>query len=255
MYLVETEESHMTIPSQPLRQIALLIDGDNAQPSLLERMLEEAAKYGILTVRRIYGDWTESNMKGWKEALQDHAIQPVQQFRYTTGKNATDSALIIDAMDVMHSGAVGGFCLVSSDSDYTRLATRIREQGFFVMGIGRSNTPKAFVNACEVFVHTENLADKDEGVETTPAARRAGRKQGGAPKALIQAAEMAAADDGWASLGAVGTRLRQLDSSFDPRSYGHRQLSQLVRAYPDAFEVREDRTDAGRSDIYVRIKA
>ena len=139
------------------RPIAILIDGDNAQPSLIEHVLVETAKYGIVTTRRIYGDWTTPQMSSWKESLHSYAVQPMQQFRYTVGKNATDSAMIIDAMDLLHSGTVEGFCIVSSDSDYTRLATRIREQGLFVMGIGRSDTPKAFVNACEIFVYTENL--------------------------------------------------------------------------------------------------
>ena len=132
------------------RRMAILIDGDNAQPSLIEKILSESSKYGTTTVRRNYGDWTTSNMGGWKDTLQTYAIQPIQQFRYTIGKNATDSAMIIDAMDLLYSGTVDAFCLVSSDSDYTRLATRIREKGFFVMGIGQKKTPRAFVNACDV---------------------------------------------------------------------------------------------------------
>src|SRR5512143_1060126 len=139
------------------RRIAMLIDGDNAQPSLIGNMLAEASKYGLVIIRRIYGDWTTANMNGWKDTLQTYAIQPIQQFRYTIDKNATDSAMIIDAMDVPYEGGIDGFCLVSSDSDYTRLGTRIREKGFFVMGIGKRTTPRAFVNACEVFVVTENL--------------------------------------------------------------------------------------------------
>ena len=139
------------------RNIAVLIDGDNAQPSLISDVLAEVAKYGTITVRRAYGDWTTQSMSGWKVALHEGAFQPQQQFAYTTGKNATDSALIIDAMDLLYSGVVDGFCIVSSDSDFTRLATRIREQGLFVMGIGGPETPKSFVNACEVFVHTTNL--------------------------------------------------------------------------------------------------
>src|SRR5512140_1156089 len=141
------------------QKIAVLIDGDNAQSSLLPQMLVEAGRHGQVTVRRIYGDWTTNNMNSWKETLNYHAFQPIQQFRYTVGKNATDSAMIIDAMDLLHSGVVDGFCLVSSDSDYTRLATRIRETGIFVMGIGEKKTPKAFVNACDVFVYTENLVE------------------------------------------------------------------------------------------------
>src|SRR5512136_790671 len=139
------------------KRIVLLIDGDNAQPSLIGKILTEAGKYGSVTIRRIYGDWTKANMSGWKETLNNYAIQPIQQFRYTIGKNATDSALIIDAMDILHSRLVDGFCVVSSDSDYPRLATRIREMGIFVMGIGKKKTPKAFVNACNIFIYTENL--------------------------------------------------------------------------------------------------
>ena len=145
------------------RKMAVLIDGDNAQPSLIDKILTECAKFGNITIRRVYGDWTTPQMKGWKEALNTHAVQPIQQFRYTVGKNATDSAMIIDAMDILHSDLVDAFCLVSSDSDYTRLATRIREEGFFVMGIGRSITPKPFVKACNIFTYTENLElDEDE---------------------------------------------------------------------------------------------
>src|SRR5512147_2828496 len=142
------------------QKIAVLIDGDNAQSSLLPQMLVEAGRHGQITVRRIYGDWTTNSMNSWKETLNYHAFQPIQQFRYTIGKNATDSAMIIDAMDIMHSGVVDAFCLVSSDSDYTRLATRIRETGIFVMGIGEKKTPKPFVNACDLFVYTENLVEE-----------------------------------------------------------------------------------------------
>ena len=158
------------------KRIALLIDGDNAQPSLIGKILTEAGKYGLVTIRRIYGDWTTVNMQGWKHTLNDNAIQPIQQFRYTVGKNATDSAMIIDAMDILHSHLVDGFCLVSSDSDYTRLATRVREIGFFVMGVGKQTTPKAFVNACNIFIYTENLVPKQQrAAEGT--ARRAGRSE------------------------------------------------------------------------------
>ena len=215
------------------RPIAMLIDGDNAQPSLVEHILAEAAKYGIVTTRRIYGDWTTPNLSGWKESLHTFAIQPAQQFRYTIGKNATDSALIIEAMDLLHEGKVGGFCIVSSDSDYTRLAMRIREQGLFAMGIGKSDTPKAFVNACDVFVYTENLSpqpgEKIQAAETEPSSWT---------KTVEQAIDTAAADDGWAALGMVGHRLRQLDPAFDSRSYGHKQLSQLIKSRPALFETK-----------------
>lgn len=137
--------------------IALLIDGDNTQPDLLTNIIAEAGRYGKVTIRRIYGDWTISNMKGWKDQINKHAIRPMQQFAYTKGKNSTDSAMIIDAMDILHKKLVNGFCLVSSDSDYAGIANRIREEGVFVMGIGRANTPDAFQKACEIFIYTENL--------------------------------------------------------------------------------------------------
>src|SRR5574338_1689488 len=170
------------------QKIAVLIDGDNAQSSLLPQMLVETGRHGQVTVRRIYGDWTTNSMNSWKEMLNYHAIQPIQQFRYTVGKNATDSAMIIDAMDIMHSGVVEGFCLVSSDSDYTRLATRIRETGIFVMGIGEKKTPKPFVNACDVFVYTENLvAEKKKTRATTTRRKSAARpKNGGDSKTEVE---------------------------------------------------------------------
>ena len=230
------------------RYIAMLIDGDNAQPSLIEHVLAETAKYGIVTTRRIYGDWTTRGMSGWKESLHSYAVQPVQQFRYTTGKNATDSALIIDAMDLLHSGGVQGFCIVSSDSDYTRLATRIREQGLFVMGVGRSNTPKSFVNACEVFVYKENLSPRTK--RETPDVPVAEVNSSDLKKTLTRAIELAAQDDGWAHLAAVGIYLRKLDPAFDPRSYGHKQLSLLVEDYPALIETR-----GSRAKFYVKLKS
>ena len=232
----------------------MLIDGDNAQPSLIEYVLAETAKYGIVTTRRIYGDWTTPQMSGWKDSLHSYAVQPVQQFRYTTGKNATDSALIIDAMDLLHSGAVQGFCIVSSDSDYTRLATRIREQGLFVMGIGRSDTPKSFVNACEVFVYTENLSPQTK--RETPDVPVAREVDSSWKKTITRAIELAAQDDGWAHLAAVGIYLRKLDPAFDPRSYGHKQLSLLVKSCPELIEMREDsKTQGGPSSVHVRLKS
>ena len=159
------------------RRMAMLIDGDNAQPSLMNKMIAEVGKYGSIIIRRIYGDWTTSNMGGWKDNLQTHAIQPIQQFRYTIGKNATDSAMIIDAMDILYSGEVEGFCLVSSDSDYTRLATRIREKGIFVMGMGKKNTPRAFVNACDVFVYTENLVSEESLAKRSKPSSRSKKDQ------------------------------------------------------------------------------
>ena len=245
------------------RRMAVLIDGDNAQPSLIDKILAESSRYGTLTIRRTYGDWTTANMGGWKESLQSYAIQPIQQFRYTIGKNATDSAMIIDAMDLLYSGVVDGFCLVSSDSDYTRLATRIREKGFFVMGIGQKKTPRAFVSACDVFVYTENLMPRPK-----PAQRRISQKQApthehekepesSAPDPtplLKQAFDIAVQEDGWAFLGTLGHHLRQLDPGFDARTYGHSQLSALVRANTKLFDIRDEKGDEGNSVIYVRLK-
>jgi hypothetical protein len=264
------------------RKVALLIDGDNAQPSLIGQILAEAGKYGLVTIRRIYGDWTTVNMSGWKTALHDSAIQPIQQFRYTIGKNATDSAMIIDAMDILHGHLVDGFCIVSSDSDYTRLATRIREMGFFVMGIGKRSTPKAFVNGCNIFIYTENLVPRgrDGG------ARR--RDRGGAPRKgggketreqkedreehedkedradaaakfdpvplLKGAFDMAVHDDGWANLGEIGFYLRQLDPGFDPRTYGFKQLSQLINSQKALFDVHSRGEEGGGAAIYVRLR-
>lgn len=239
------------------RRIAVLIDGDNTQPSILEKILAETGKYGLITIRRIYGDWTEGNMKSWKETLHLHAIQPIQQFRYTTGKNATDSAMIIDTMDILNDELVTGFCLVASDSDYTRLATRIREAGVFVMGVGRAITPKAFVNACEVFVYTENLVGSKDAIGKRPVSPSGTSGSPAKPEALPtlrSAFEMVMQEDGWAFLGAVGNSLRQLDPGFDPRTYGHTQLSQLVRAFPEVFEVRVKTRAGGPSVIYVRFR-
>jgi hypothetical protein len=256
------------------RKLALLIDGDNAQPSLVNQILAEAGKYGLVTIRRIYGDWTTTSMGGWKAALHDSAIQPIQQFRYTIGKNATDSAMIIDAMDILHGHLVDGFCIVSSDSDYTRLATRIRETGFFVMGIGKRSTPKAFVNGCNIFIYTDNLVPRER--ETRRRDRGGmGRKGGGKearepreeqeeheekgrkfdPLPLLRAAfDMAVHEDGWANLGELGFYLRQLDPGFDPRTYGFKQLSQLIKSQPALFEVRAREEAGGGSAVYARLK-
>jgi hypothetical protein len=239
-------------------KIALLIDGDNAQPSLIGSIITETAKYGAITIRRVYGDWTTASMSGWKNALNNYAIQPIQQFRYTIGKNATDSAMIIDAMDILHSHQVGGFCVVSSDSDYTRLATRIREQGVFVMGIGKKSTPKAFVNACNIFIQTENLAPRQQA----PRGRREAKVpevKGEKPKDLDPlpllrgAYEMAVQEDGWANLGTLGFYLHQLDPSFDPRTYGFKQLSQLIKSLSSYFELKF-KDESGTTNVYMRSK-
>jgi len=247
------------------QKIAVLIDGDNAQSSLLPQMLVEAGRHGQVTVRRIYGDWTTSNMNSWKETLNFHAFQPIQQFRYTVGKNATDSAMIIDAMDLLHSGVVDGFCLVSSDSDYTRLATRIREAGVFVMGIGEKKTPKAFINACDLFVYTENLVEEKKALQKrktqSTRAKKASTDVGAEPEkeeadpmpVLSQAFEMAVGQDGWARLDVMGNAIYQVDPGFDPRTYGHKQLSRMLNKLKDKFEMRTKDLD-GQLIFYVRMK-
>ena len=236
--------------SQP-NHIALLVDGDNAQPSLIEPILTEVSKHGSITTRRIYGDWTIPQMSGWKQVLQTYAIQPIQQFRYTVGKNATDSALIIDAMDLLHAGAVDGFCIVSSDSDYTRLATRIREEGLFVMGIGRRQTPSSLVNACEIFVYTENLTVS----EKIPVNRLTDSQLSEWITTINLAIEITIEtginEDGWVILSAVGVQIRKLDPAFDPRTYGYSRLSLLVKSRPDTFETNE-RVIGGHEQLYIR---
>jgi hypothetical protein len=262
------------MPTQPLpltngrQRIAVLIDGDNAQSSLLPQMLVEAGRHGQVTVRRIYGDWTTSNMNSWKETLNFHAFQPIQQFRYTVGKNATDSAMIIDAMDIMHSGVVDGFCLVSSDSDYTRLATRIRETGIFVMGIGEKKTPKAFVNACDLFVYTENLVEEKKATQQkraqatrakkasskeSPESTEAEKEEADPMPVLSQAFEMAVGQDGWARLDVMGNAIYQVDPGFDPRTYGHKQLSRMLNKLKDRFEMRTQDIE-GQLIFYVKMK-
>ncbi len=244
----------METPSTGNQRLAMLIDGDNAQPSLIEKMLAEAGKYGVVSIRRIYGDWTTPQMKSWKQTLHTYAIQPIQQFRYTVGKNATDSALIIDAMDILYTGKVQGFCIVSSDSDYTRLATRIREKGLFAMGVGKETTPRAFVNACDVFVYTKNLLPKPHAQQSQGKKREAKSSEPDPRPLLTEAFEMAVQEDGWASLGPLGQYLRQLDPGFDSRTYGYKQLSQLIRAYPDLFKMRIVKRRQGNSIIYVTLR-
>lgn len=229
-------------------RLAVLIDADNAQASLLPELLAEVARYGTASVRRAYGDWTTQNMSGWKSQLQKHAVQPIQQFAYTTGKNATDSALIIDAMDLLHSGGFDGFCLISSDSDFTRLATRIREAGVAVYGFGEAKTPEAFVAACDRFIYTEILRPQPA---TQPAST-----QKASPKlkrAIAAALDGCARDDGWAHLGTIGQYLVTNDPSFDSRNYGYKKLSDLVRAQ-GYLEVREEAGPNGAGIPFIRLK-
>ncbi|MEX1131954.1 MAG: NYN domain-containing protein [Flavobacteriales bacterium] len=238
--------------------IALLIDGDNAAPKRLRAILEEVSKTGTITIRRIYGDWTTTGMSGWKELLNSNAIQPVQQFAYTKGKNSTDSALIIDAMDILHGELVDAFCIVSSDSDYTRLATRLRESGLFVMGVGEKKTPDAFVKACERFIYVENLDVQETGASADTGAGTGAKvtRKRNVSTAKVQPAKLsgnsdlmrklrkafniAKGEEDEVSLSLIGQALRRLDPGFDPRSYGHASLSSLVVALKDQLETRRE---------------
>lgn len=226
--------------------LALLIDGDNASPKIVVGLMAEIANYGTASVKRIYGDWTGPNLKGWKECLLEHSIQPIQQFAYTTGKNATDGAMIIDAMDLLYTGRFSGFCIVSSDSDFARLAARIREQAVTVYGFGERKTPRAFITACDKFVYFDVLNAAAEEIEeavvpapqkpaeakptvTKPAPRKAGLDK--AARAMLTKAIIATADeDGRANLARVGTHLAKQAPDFDARNYGFPRLSDLVKA-------------------------
>jgi hypothetical protein len=229
-------------------RLAVLIDADNTSAKIADGLFEEIAKIGEASVRRIYGDFSSSRMKGWNDILLSHAIVPQQQFAYTTGKNASDITLVIDAMDLLHSGRFDGFCLVSSDSDFTRLASRIREQGIDVYGFGEKKTPESFRQACRRFIYTENLLP-----DTGPSPERAPKRE--SPKTAIPLIEKAleqieTEEDAWVSLGAVGTQLSNLSSDFDPRTFGSRKLSDLVKK-TGAFDI--DHPEGG--SIRIRKKA
>ncbi len=249
-------------------KLAVLIDADNAQASIVQELLEEVSRYGVASVKRAYGDWTTDGLKAWKAVLHRMAIQPIQQFAYTSGKNATDSALIIDAMDLLHAGHLNGFCLVSSDSDFTRLATRIREAGLSVYGFGERKTPQAFVAACDKFVYTEILRAPQQAA-TTEVPPESGPKKGDSKAVLSEptpdgtelkrklsvAVESAAQEDGWAILSAVGGILLKNDPAFDPRNYGVPKLGELVRKQ-DYLEVKvvSAKGAPGGGHLHVRLK-
>lgn len=227
------------------KKLAVLIDADNSSVNSIQFVLEEIAKYGIASVKRVYGDWSSETLKNWREVLLPHAITPVQQFAYTKGKDATDMILIIDAMDLLYSGALDGFCIVSSDSDFTPLASRIRESGLTVYGFGRSKTPEAFVQACDKFIYVENLVPE---VEKTALDDKNKEKDLKVIKTILEldkytlnliykAVKDNADDGGWAYLGAVGTYIATVKPDFDTRNYGYAKLSGLVQAL-DLFEVR-----------------
>ncbi len=236
------------MPDHATARMAVLIDADNTSASHAAAILEELARYGVPTVKRAYGDWTTQNLVRWKDELHRHAIQPVQQFAYTTGKNSTDSALIIDAMDLLYSGNLDAFAIVSSDSDFTRLATRLRESGKTVYGLGRRRTPASLVAACDRFIYLEVLGRDEEVHDEADAVDQPPLPD--LRRILTTAVETASQDDGWASLGPVGNYLTNTHASFDPRNYGFTKLSALVRAQ-DYLEVEQKEGRPPR----VRLKA
>ena len=240
----------------------MLIDADNAQASITEGLLAEVAKYGTAHVKRAYGDWTSPNLKTWKDQLLAQSIHPIQQFAYTKGKNATDSAMVIDAMDLLYSGRLDGFCIVSSDSDFTRLAARIRESGLTVYGFGERKTPKPFVAACDKFIYIENLAYTEAAAEPAGETRKPVQRPTAAQlkqdatlvNRLRNAVEAASDDDGWAPLASVGHILTNQTPDFDSRTYGYAKLSDLIAA-TTLFEVERRSPGDGKPGIlYVRHK-
>jgi len=237
------------------QKLAVLIDADNAQPSIVDALLAEIAKYGTASVKRIYGDWTLPQLKGWKEVLLTHSIQPIQQFGYTSGKNATDSAMIIDAMDLLYTGNFDGFCIVSSDSDFTKLAARIRESGLTVYGFGEKKTPTPFVSACDKFIYTEVLRAEEAGEETAAPIKRLTAAELKRDRRLIrllkEAVDAASDESGWAHLGAMGNIIAKQSPEFDPRNYGYKKLGELVKA-TGLFDIEEQVTHRGAKAIYVR---
>jgi len=245
----------MNLSETSQSRLAVLIDADNAQPSITEGLLSEVAKYGVASVKRIYGDWTTPSLSGWKSVLLEHSIQPIQQFRYTVGKNATDSAMIIDAMDLLYTKHFDGFCLVSSDSDFTRLASRIREEGLLVYGLGEKKTPRAFVSACDKFIFTEVLRfQEDAGSAVKPKTSNQLKRDTKLVALLRSALEAASDDSGWAHLAAVGSNIAKQASEFDPRNYGFTKLGELAIA-TKLFDVDERVQRDGHSrTIYIRDK-
>lgn len=247
---LDNEFSHLTISamaSPNTGRLAVLIDADNAQASIIHELLAEVARYGTASVKRAYGDWTTPNLKAWKDVLHKLAIQPVQQFSYTQGKNATDSALIIDAMDLLYAANLEGFCLVSSDSDFTRLATRIREAGLLVYGFGENKTPQPFVAACDKFIYTEILKPQacippQEGPVPAPLAP------------MVRAAiDASAREDGWSPLSSVGAMIVKNHPSFDPRNYGCQKLGELVRKQ-NYLEVKEVPASDGSTNVRLFVR-
>ncbi|MBT3383507.1 MAG: NYN domain-containing protein [Prolixibacteraceae bacterium] len=241
-------------------KLAVLIDGDNIPSAYVKEMMEEIAKYGNPTIKRIYGDWTKPTLTKWKNLLLENAITPIQQYGYTTGKNATDSAMIIDAMDILYSEKVNGFCLVSSDSDFTKLATRLREAGMNVIGIGEKKTPEPFIVACDRFIYIEILRNRSKETESSIAPDKTDKKSGvdkitpKVIKLISTTISDLADDDGWAFLGDVGSLLQKKQPNFDSRNYGFEKLTPLINSI-GKYEIDQRESYKGKFKlIYVRNK-
>lgn len=246
-------------------RLAVLIDADNVPYSNVKDMLEEIAKYGTPTFKRIYGDWTKPHVSGWKGVLLENAITPIQQYSYTTGKNATDSAMIIDAMDILYTGRVDGFCIVSSDSDFTRLAIRLREAGMKVFGLGEKKTPGSFISACDKFIYIEILKANEDAVKNTASVNKTALKKSepqdtilkidkGLIKLITASINDLADEEGWAFLGDLGNLILKKQPNFDPRNYGFKKLVPLIKTI-NRFET--DERDSGKGNIklvYVKNK-
>ncbi|MCQ4265013.1 hypothetical protein CXK91_12150 [Stutzerimonas stutzeri] len=265
--------------SNKQKHLAVLIDADNAPAAIVEGLFEEIAKYGVASVKRIYGDWTKPNLGSWKKVLLDYSIQPIQQFAYTSGKNATDSSLIIDAMDLLYTRRFDGFCLVSSDSDFTRLAARIREEGLTVYGFGEQKTPSPFVSACDKFIYTEILrADAPKTAAEPPSSDKLAAAAAQVADANAKPAKPSdkneaiksqqvpvdfiakvlddlSEEDDWIQLGTLGQNISKLRPAFDPRLYGCKKLSDLIAAQPKRFDLESRGGSAtGGKDLYVRLR-
>ena len=236
------------------KSLAVIIDADNSQPSIIEGLMEEIAQYGVASVKRIYGDWTDTRLKGWKSHLLSHAIQPMQQFGYTVGKNATDSAMIIDAMDLLYTEKLDGFCIVSSDSDFTRLAQRIRESGLSVYGFGEKKTPKSFLAACDKFIYTENLRKEKKSTQSTKRPAKKDLTKDEALKVLLKnVVEDTADHSGWSYLTHISQTLANRHPDFDPRNYGYAKMMDLILAV-DMFEVKKNDPFSHNKAVFIRCK-
>ena len=268
--MISPRESEKNEAEETTLRLAVLIDADNAQATVIKGLLAEIARFGEATVRRIYGDFTARSSASWKKVLQQYAIKPVQQFAYSKGKNATDSTLIIDAMDLLYTRRFDGFCLVTSDSDFTGLAMRLREEGLTVFGFGERKTPEAFRNACHKFVFTEVLRPSAAAEPAGPSSGAETEQKAVSPETpaeasdqeiefptqfVLTALEQSSDDAGWANLATFGSYLNKLQPDFDPRLYGYKKLSALVKARTDLFVTKERKAHGSNQKVlYVRAK-